>query len=205
MRPYWQFPKADFTTSGDVRVLFDYFFPGILTTGTPGESAINIPPALIIGWTTVYEPAVRQAVNSNFLATLQLINTAKIPVGLNFSNAADAIVSALWYNVFATNDAKITLGGNPYDNIGTVYRGSLRDARLNALIARFAADSLASIKLLDYETSGGLRDPLVTLHTLVDPVAPFWHETTLQRQGSEHGQFGSELVQIPRCDLVIAT
>ena len=29
---------------GDVRVLFDYFFPGVLTTGTPGESAINIPP-----------------------------------------------------------------------------------------------------------------------------------------------------------------
>ena len=29
----------------DVRVLFDYFFPGVLITGTPGESAINIPPA----------------------------------------------------------------------------------------------------------------------------------------------------------------
>ena len=31
---------------GDVRVLFDYFFPGVLKTGTPGESAISIPPAL---------------------------------------------------------------------------------------------------------------------------------------------------------------
>ncbi len=102
--------KQELHYLGDVRVLFDGFFPGILTTGAPGESAINIPPELIINWTAVYEPAVRKAVTSNFLATLQLINTAKIPVGLNFSNAADAIVSALWYNVFATNDAKITLG-----------------------------------------------------------------------------------------------
>lgn len=83
---------------GDVRVLFDYFFPGVLTTGTPGESAINIPPALILNW-SVYEQAVRNAVKSNPLATLQLIITAQIPVGLNFGNAADAIVSALWYNV----------------------------------------------------------------------------------------------------------
>jgi hypothetical protein len=53
-------------------VLFDYFFPGVLTTGTAGESAISIPPALIANWATVYEPAVRKAVNSNFFATLEL-------------------------------------------------------------------------------------------------------------------------------------
>jgi hypothetical protein len=108
---------------GDVRVLFDYFFPHIL----PG-TAINIDPGLIANWTTVYEPKVRKAVNANFLATLQLISTAKIPIGLNFANAADSITAALWYNVFATTDAKVTLGGNPYDNISTVYSGSFNDA-----------------------------------------------------------------------------
>ncbi len=188
--------KQELRYLGDVRVLFDYFFPGILTTDTPGESAINIPPALIANWKAVYEPAVRKAVTSNFLATLQLVNTANIPVGLNFNNAADAIVSALWYNVFATSDAQITLEGNPYDNIGTVYRGSLNDARLNALVARFAANPAASNNLLAYETSGGLRDPLVTLHTLVDPVAPFWHETLYTAKARSTGS-SSELVQIP--------
>ena len=181
---------------GDVRVLFDYFFPGVLTTGTPGESAINIPPALIANWTTVYEPAVRKAVNSNFLATLQLINTAKIPIGLNFNNAADAIVDALWYNVFATTDAQATLGGNPYDNIGAVYSGSFRDARLNAVVPRFAADSAALSSLHAYETSGLLHDPLVTLHTIYDPVVPFWHEALYSDKAlTTHSSL--ELVQIP--------
>jgi hypothetical protein len=98
---------------GDVRVLFDYFFPGVLTTGTPGESAINIPPALMSNWFSVYEPAVRHALSSNPLATLQLLSTAQIPIGFSLANVADAITGALWYNVFATNDAHATLGGNP--------------------------------------------------------------------------------------------
>jgi hypothetical protein len=181
---------------GDVRVLFDYFFPGILTTHTPGESAISIPPALIAGWAAVYEPAVRQAVNSNPLATLQLINTAKIAIGLNFGNAADAITSALWYNVFATNDAMATLDGNPYDNITRVYKGSLRDARLNAMVARFAANPGALNNLAAYETTGLLHNPLVTLHTTADPVAPFVQET-LYKAKAQATQSLSELVQLP--------
>ncbi|MDR3717164.1 MAG: hypothetical protein P4K98_00080 [Bryobacteraceae bacterium] len=181
---------------GDVRVLFDYFFPGVLTTGTPGESAINIPPALLLNWTTVYEPAVRKAVNSNVLATLQLVLTARIPIGLNLNNAADAIVDALWYNVFATSDAQATLGGNPYDNIGVIYSGSFRDAHLNAVIPRFAASSTALTSIQQYETSGQLHDPLVTLHTLADPVVPFWHEALYAAKAHSTGS-SSELVQIP--------
>jgi hypothetical protein len=181
---------------GDVRVLFDYFFPGVLTTGTPGESAINIPPALIVNWTTVYEPAVRAAVKSNFFATLQLISTAKIEIGLNFNNAADAIVDALWYNVFATSDAQATLGGNPFDNIGTVYSGSFRDAHLNAVVARFAAAPTAVSNIQKYETSGLLHDPLVTLHTVADPVVPFWQEALYNAKVQSTGS-SSELVQIP--------
>lgn len=181
---------------GDVRVLFDYFFPGVLTTGTPGESAINIPPALILNWTSVYEPAVRKAVNSNLVATLQLLSTANISIGLNLNNAADAIVDALWYNAFATTDAQATLGGNPYDNIGTVYSGSLRDAHLNAVVPRFAAAPVALTNMQAYETSGVLHDPLVTLHTTADPVVPFWHEA-LYKDKVQSMHSSSELVQIP--------
>ncbi len=181
---------------GNVRVLFDYFFPGVLTTGTPGESAINIPPALMIDWTAVYEPAVRKAVKSNFLATLQLVLAAKIPIGLNFNNAADAIVDALWYNVFATTDAQATLGGNPFDNIGTVYHGAFRDKHLNATVARFAASPAAVTSIQAYETSGLLHDPLVTLHTLADPVVPYWHEPLYDAKVDGTGS-SAELAQIP--------
>ena len=44
---------------GDVRVLFDYFFPGVLSSA--GGSAVDIPSMLISGWITIYEPAVLQA------------------------------------------------------------------------------------------------------------------------------------------------
>jgi hypothetical protein len=175
----------------DVRVLFDYFFPGVL----PG-TAINIPPDLIANWTTVYEPAVIAAVTSYPLATLQLINTAQIEIGLNPANAPAAVAGVLWYNVFATNDAIATLGGNPYDNTTTVYRGSFNDARLNELVERDKASPVALSNLANYETTGLLRDPVVTLHTLADPIVPFWQEPLYAAKVAEAGSL-SKLIEIP--------
>lgn len=180
---------------GDVRVLFDYFFPGVLTSA--GGSAIDIPPALIQNWSTEYEPAVIAALNSDPLATLQLVSTAQIEIGLTPSNAASAIAQLLWYNVFATGNAQSILGGNPYDNTSTVYRGSFDDARLNRLVERYTATGTALGNIASYyETKGLLQDPLVTLHTVADPTVPFWQEplyaAKVQRQGS-----ASVLVELP--------
>jgi hypothetical protein len=187
-------PVGDFQRQinyfGDVRVLFDYFFPGVL----PG-SPINIPPDLMTNWTTKYEPAVIAALQANPLATLQLINVANIPIGLSLSNAGPSITAVLWYNVFATDDAVATLGGNPYDNIGRLYHGSFNDARLNATVARFAAAAPQS-EILKYDTTGVLSDPLVTLHTIFDPVIPYWQETLYGAKVQAEGR-SSELTQLP--------
>ena len=82
----------------------------------------------------------------------------------------------LSYNVFATDDAEEKLGGNPYDNVGRWYWGSLNDFRLNASVERFRADQTALNNLVSYETSGHLVRPLVTLHTTEDDVISFWQE-----------------------------
>ncbi len=191
-------PVGSFTKQvdyfGDARVLFDYFFPGVLSSA--GGSAVDIPAILQANWVSVYEPAVRQAVNSNPLATLQLLSTANIAIGLSFSNAADAITGVLWYNVFATNDAHVTLGGNPYDNIGRRYSGSFNDTRLNASVARFHADTPALLEMQKYETSGLLYNPLVTLHTLADPIVPYTQEP-LYKTKVQAAHATSELAQIP--------
>jgi len=180
---------------GDVRVLFDYFFPGVLTSA--GGTAIDIPPALIQNWFTQYEPAVIQAVNSNPVATLQLVNTAQIEIGLNPSNAANAIADVLWYNIFATNNAQIVLGGNPFDNTKRVYKGSFNDAKLNRLVERYAATGTALSDVATYyETTGRLDEPLVTLHTLADPIVPFWQETLYAGKVLAQGSI-SKLVAIP--------
>ena len=179
---------------GDVRVLFDYFFPGVLTSA--GGTAIDIPFALIQNWFTQYEPAVIKAVESNPLATLQLVSTAQIEIGLNPSNAAGAIAGALWYNVFATGNAQTVLGGNPYDNSNTVYKGSFDDAKLNRLVERYAATGRALNNIAAYETTGLLHEPLVTLHTLADPIVPFWQEPLYAGKVLSQGS-ASELVEIP--------
>jgi hypothetical protein len=191
--PVGSFQKQ-LTYFGDVRVLFDYFFPGIIPTAWT-QPAIHIPESEMAAWPTI-EGNIRRAVNSNVLTTLQLLATAKIPIGLSFSNAADAIAGAIWYNIFATNNAIDVLGGNAYDNIGASYTGSFNDARLNRNVARFHADPTALTNLGPYETNGLLRNPLVTLHTLLDPIIPFEQETLYGAKVAGAGA-SRELVQIP--------
>jgi hypothetical protein len=192
--PIGSFPQQ-INYLGDARVLFDYFFPGVLGARWTASN-ITIPAELMANWTSKYVPAIRNAVSASPLATFQFLNASNIPIGVNPANAADSIVAALFYNVFATNDARATLGGNPYDNIGRLYKGSFNDARLNVSVARFAADSAALVEMARYETDGFLSNPLVTLHTLADPQVPFWHETLYRAKVASRNSL-ADLNQIP--------
>lgn len=169
---------------GDVRVIFDYFFRGLI----PG-SPVEIPPWVIDDWDAVYESRVASALRSRSVATAQLLAVTNFPVDSgNADSTADALVDVLWYNVFATNDGVAKLGGQPYDNSRRVYRGSDRDTRLNRRVPRFGADAAAIAEIeAHYQTSGDLSVPLVTLHTLGDPVVPYWHEPLYRRKIAAHG------------------
>ncbi len=179
--PIGDFPRQ-INYFGDARVLFDYFFPGVLP-----PSAIDIPNDLISAW-PLKAAEIASKLQANPLKTAQLISTGNIPIGLNPANAGDAIVSVLWYNVFATNDAKATLGGNPFDNNPRWYSGSLNDWLLNWKVARFDADFAAVTEMAKYQTTGNLRRPLVTLHTSWDPVVPAWQESTYAKKVAAAGK-----------------
>jgi fermentation-respiration switch protein FrsA (DUF1100 family) len=179
--PIGDFPRQ-INYFGDVRVLFDYFFPGLLP-----PTAIDIPSSLITNWPKV-AGEIGQQLQANPLKTAQLVSTANIPIGLNPANAGDAILSALWYNVFATNDAKATLGGNPFDNNPRWYSGSLNDWLLNLRVARFDAAPAALTEMGKYQTTGNLRRPLITLHTSWDPVVPAWQESTYAKKVAAAGK-----------------
>jgi len=156
----------------DFRVLFDYFYPGVLP-----PSPLSVPPELMAGWETVYTQAVVDALSGDPLAAAQLISTSKAAIDpANPATVADTTLGVLWYSVFATNDAIFKLHGNPFDNRLRWYWGSTNDRDLNMRVQRFAADSAALLALRAYETSGRLSRPLVTMHTTGDPVVPFWHE-----------------------------
>ncbi|MBI4562718.1 MAG: hypothetical protein HY724_11800 [Candidatus Rokubacteria bacterium] len=157
---------------GDFRVLFDYFFPGVLP-----PSPISIPQDAIDHWEDTYEPAVESAVAASPGAALQLINTSNASIDpKDATSVTTTTVNVLWYNVFGTNDATAKLGGNPYDNTTRLYRGSTNDLKLNMNVERFTADQTALDSLMAYETTGVLTIPLVTLHTTGDEVIPFWNE-----------------------------
>ena len=155
----------------DTRVVFDALFPGALP-----PTAIDIPPALIADWPTL-APSIGFALATNPGLTSQLIAVTGAAVDpANPATALDTALGVLWYNIFATNDARLKLGGNPFDNSTRTYSGSLNDPLLNALVVRYQADTnaLASIKA-QYQTSGRLRTPLITLHNTLDPIVPYAH------------------------------
>jgi pimeloyl-ACP methyl ester carboxylesterase len=161
---------------GDARVLFDYFFPDVLPDFAPDQDPL-ISQDLIDNWAT-YEAQIREALVAQPDQTEQLLRVARVPEKRgDFEANVDALVQLMWYNVFATNDAVAKLGGQPYDNASRWYCGSDDDHRLNEEVVRFEADPEALDEVeMYYETSGDLTAPMVTLHTLKDSVAPYWHE-----------------------------
>jgi len=119
--------KKQLNYMGDFRVLFDYFFPGII----PG-SPITIPQDVIDDWESVYVPTIMDEMVDKPDAFLQLIETSKATLDQSdMDEAIESAIGLLWYNVFATNDATEKLNGNPYGNRLRWYRGADNDLELN--------------------------------------------------------------------------
>jgi pimeloyl-ACP methyl ester carboxylesterase len=164
--------RAQIDYFGDFRVLFDYFFPGVLPA-----SPVEIPTDVMEYWEAWYAPNVAAALASRPDLTLKLLNTARAPFDpADPETAIETAIGLLWYNVFATNNAARVLHGNPFDNSTRWYYGSGEDLRLNMRVQRFRASPAALAAMKRYNTSGHLTIPLVTLHTTGDPIVPFTHE-----------------------------
>ena len=158
---------------GDFRVLFDYFFPGVFF-GT----AINITQADVQMWLAGITPAVIIGrLQAEPVKALELMRTARAAFDpANLNSIGQTALTVLKYNILGFDDAAAELGGQPFDNRLRLYLGSSNDFRLNLQVKRFAADPAAVLALRNYNTSGALQIPLVTLHTTLDEAVPFRHE-----------------------------
>jgi uncharacterized repeat protein (TIGR01451 family) len=166
-------PQVDYL--GDLRVVFDYYFPELM----PGPP-ITIPQWLIDGWephyATVIEPVISSPTSAYSLTQLLDVAGAAYEPELP-TTMVTTTQGALWYNVFATNDAKAKLGGQPFDNSDRVYSGSDDDARLNTEVQRLVGDQAALDEMeAHYQPTGQLGVPMVTIHTTLDEIVPYWHE-----------------------------
>ena len=186
---------AEMQYLGHARVLFDYFFPGVV----PGGGAFSIPEGLAFTPGSPVFMATLNALTQGLFApgqpTLQFARTA----GLPFTSIPELISSAMsvvGFSVRFTNDVlDRTHGHVPFDNMDTIYSGSADDAALNAGVDRFQATPDAANYFERYFTpSGDLQIPTLTLHTRLDPVVPFWHEAAYAATAETAGA-GAFLVQ----------
>jgi len=190
---------------GDVRALFDYYYPGVL----PGD-VISVPePPITI---PELQGRVITAVRVNPLGLYAIASTAQTPLAFApigsvgdptspaFQSLVGSLITALYYQLLGTPDVLgRTHGHSPYDNRNTIYTMGTLVAPApvpSALIASMIAASNGTPvtpgvtryditpdaqNYLDryYVPTGRLTIPVVSVHNFFDPLVPFFHEPAL--------------------------
>jgi pimeloyl-ACP methyl ester carboxylesterase len=180
--PYGNFQRqVDYV--GDFRVLFDYYFRDYFPPGLVPPSPVDVPDELLATWetetySTTVKPVIVDPANSGRVE--ELLKVAGVAYSTSDTASRESSIERmLWYNIYGTDDATVKLGGQPFNNQQPLrtYTGSSDDAALNRDVARFAASpaALAAIAA-QYQTSGRIKIPVVTMHTTLDPVVPIWHQ-----------------------------
>ena len=163
----------------DVRVLFDFFYPGVV----PGD-VLSVPPG--VDFDRDVQPRVIAAVMANPSGLGAMARMAQTPLaGNNGTELLTSLIYALKYDFIGIDDfLGRTHGHSMYDNSGTVYAaaapGLLPDALVAAVnrgVGRFTSTPDAERYVeRHFRPSGSLALPTLTLHTTRDPLVPFVHE-----------------------------
>jgi pimeloyl-ACP methyl ester carboxylesterase len=157
------------------RVLFDFFFPGVI----PGD-VLNVPAGL--DFSTLIGDIV-DAIQANPQAAVALASVDQVRLPFtNFPELVNSIVRVLAYHILGANDLLARTGGvSPFDNTAVTYTGlGPFDAVVNAGVGRFAAgDRALDFLVASYQPVGQLRLPVLTLHTTLDPDVPVVHQSAL--------------------------
>ena len=188
----------------NVRVLFDYFYPGLL----PGSPNAPVPGYVM---DAAKQQQIIAAVTANPIGMLVIASTAQTP--LEFTNTTQLVTSllnALAYHARgADNVLTFTNGKFPVGNMDVTYSPrpglivppltlpALQAilAGVNNGVARFEADPSAAIwAARNFTPSGALQIPTITLHNLWDRLVPNFHETIFGDAVSKAGA-ANRLVQ----------
>ena len=175
-----------FDYHGNVRALFDFFYPGVL----PG-SAGDVPPGIDTTQAIIL-PAIA-AVSANPAGALAIASIAQTPLPFStFAELVNSLTAALASHAAQFADLSARTHGHPFfDNRDTQYSGALPPSQLegiNAGIERFAAtpDAVRHFKHY-YEPSGDLRIPMVMLSDSRDPLAPAFHRDAYEHAVAVNG------------------
>lgn len=176
--------------NGNFHVLFNYFFgEDLAALGYSTGSPLGVGEDIMDQWRSgELSAAVQQVLYADALQRslklLQLLTCAHVTTDMTDPVAmGTAALQCLRYNIMITDDLIDRLDGIvPFNNLETVYSGSLNDDALNNNILRINANSYlaATMSVKKYETTGNIQIPFVTIHTTGDHVTPFWHDEIYQ-------------------------
>ncbi len=190
---------------GDFRSVFDALFPTVLKNPgvlpLPSSTAVYIPLPTRLEWMSSDTAYNGQQISLLKLSVLQALmgssDSTKLLLGLTGAptdpqdvqnTTAETALGLLDYNVQATDEGQIELGGNPYFNNGSV-NGYPVDP--------YTADAAALKNIAaNYQTSGKLSRQLVVMHDTGDPIVPFWHVKLFTKKVLQAGSIG-KLAVIP--------
>jgi pimeloyl-ACP methyl ester carboxylesterase len=200
---------------GDVRALFDAYYPGVL----PGSaiSAPSIPLTIPQVQAAVVAAITPTAANPGApLGLYAIASTTQTPLAFApvgnvgdpsspaFQSLVGSLITALYYQLLGTPDVlDRTHGHSPYDNRNVVYTmgtpvvpapqlvpliASMITAS-NQRVARFDITPDASNYLeRNYVPTGSLQIPVVSVHNLWDPLVPYpIHEPPFVQAVSDAG------------------
>lgn len=194
-------PVGDFPLQinyfGDGRATFNYFFPGVI----PGP-AFDPEPWLVANWAEYYSlfvrPALLDPANRSRLEQWAAVSQLPADPANWLATVEQSARDVLRYSVVNLRDATETLGGFPYDNRHRWFYGSADDVALNAAVPRVDVSPAALANMqANYNTTGVLARPVVTMHTLLDQQIPFWHEWLYTIKTWTSGAYGTRHYNIP--------
>jgi pimeloyl-ACP methyl ester carboxylesterase len=177
---------------GQIRVLFDFFYPGVLP-GTLLELPAGVRPLEDV--TLPAQQAMTASLATGSTASMQgAFAIAALMEGLGMpipfiqtlgpqtaiQTLAGSITYALTFHARAFEDLiDRTHEHSPFDNAATVYTGALAApvlAAVNAGVQRYTINPDAQAYLEhNYAPTGNLQIPVVLLDNPFDPIAPGFH------------------------------
>jgi pimeloyl-ACP methyl ester carboxylesterase len=140
----------------DHRVVFDYYFPGML------PAPDKIPPSYEMSDKLIKK--VLQALNAKPAAAAALRGYSDV-------HSNPELASGIVFGTYVLKDIEQRSGGNPFDNRNTIYTHLPASDKVNDHIARYEAEPGALTYLQQFYTpTGHLTRPLLAIHTSYDPL-----------------------------------
>ena len=163
---------------GTLRVLFDFFYPGVL----PG-SLYQVPPITDPQNQIVIPIATAIQTHPDRAGAIAALMGGRLPFATP-TEFVTSFVNALGFQLLGANDLfDRTHDHSFFDNASVQYAGPVPPltnellAAVNAGVTRYSPTPDAVNYLTHYyEPTGDLRLPMLTLHNARDPQVPLFHE-----------------------------